>query len=201
MGKEKKPMKFTNVLESLDQFKVEHNFQFTKKEAKGSLIGFCCSAIYIILLVVYGYNRVNLFSTHDEDSYDVFSQVNEMKDGPVEYQETQFIKGLVLQTTAKEYEKVLLDEDQISEFIHIYSAQLDVAPDQNSLTGTLTNNKTLRMGCKNQFNTTRFTRVSTYPTQFCIDEENDYKLHGNFETEGTSKTIAVNIDRCKTSPT
>ena len=96
MGKEKKPTKFTNVLESLDQFPVEHNFQFTKKQAKGSLIGFCFSAIYVILLITYAYNRINLFWTHEEDSHESFSQVNEMEDGPIEYKETQFIKGVVL---------------------------------------------------------------------------------------------------------
>ena len=103
MAKNKKPTKLKSVLESLDQFKIEHNFQFTKKEAKGSLIGFCFSAIYILALVWYFYNRVSLFWSHEEDSYSVYDVINDMKD-PIEFKEAQFVKGVILQTTAKEYE-------------------------------------------------------------------------------------------------
>jgi hypothetical protein len=67
MGKDKKSPNLKNVLESLDQFKIEHNFQFTKKEAKGSIIGFCFSTLYVVALVWYFYNRVHLFWTHEED--------------------------------------------------------------------------------------------------------------------------------------
>jgi hypothetical protein len=40
----------------------------------------------------------------------------------VAYGESQFVKGVVLQTSAKEYEKTLLDPEEISQFISIYSA-------------------------------------------------------------------------------
>jgi len=36
------------------------------------------------------------------------------------------------------------------------------------------------MGCLNQFNETKFTRVSAMKSKFCIDEDNDYELDGNF---------------------
>ena len=67
MTKEKKPKKFHNFLESLDWFKIEHNFQFTKKKAKGSLTGFCLTVVFNVLLLGYFYNRVRLFWTHRED--------------------------------------------------------------------------------------------------------------------------------------
>ena len=56
------------------------------------------------------------------------------------------------------------------------------------------------MGCEGVFNYTKFTRMEGLKSKFCIDEDNDYELNGNFETQGTSKVVLVNIDRCKTAP-
>ena len=64
----KKPKKLHNFLESLDQFKMDHNFQYTKKKAKGSLAGFCLTVVFNILLLAYLHNRVSLFWTHSEDN-------------------------------------------------------------------------------------------------------------------------------------
>ena len=55
MPKPKKQEKFKNVLESLDLFTVEHNFQYTKKEAKGTIVGFVFSAIFTTLMALYTY--------------------------------------------------------------------------------------------------------------------------------------------------
>ena len=55
MPKPKKQEKFKNILESLDSFTVEHNFQYTKKEAKGTIVGFVFSAIFTTLMVLYSY--------------------------------------------------------------------------------------------------------------------------------------------------
>jgi len=202
MGKAKKPTKFKNVLESLDQFKIEHNFQYTKKEAKGTLIGFCFSVIYVLALGWYFYNRMSLFWSHDEDSYSVYDVVNDMKE-PIEFKEAQFIKGVILQTSAKEYEQTLLDDDEISQFINIYSAQAELDGKSTLDQAKFSKIKKLEKGCDGDeyFNTTRFTRISTLNPKFCIDKENEYDLNGNFETPGTSKMIFVNIDRCKASPT
>ena len=68
MPKPLKQEKFKNVLESLDSFTVEHNFQYTKKEAKGTIVGFVFSTIFVTLMALYTYNRISLFYTHDEDS-------------------------------------------------------------------------------------------------------------------------------------
>ena len=104
MAKQKKPMKFKNVLESLDQFKIEHNFKYTKKEAKGTIIGFCFSAIYIAILVWYFYNRVHLFWTHDEDQYTTYNTVQDFKKlGAVDLKETQFTNGVFLETSKDTY--------------------------------------------------------------------------------------------------
>jgi len=73
-----------------------------KKEAKGTLIGFCFSTIYVLALTWYFYNRMSLFWSHDEDNYSVYNVVNEMEEA-VKFEEAGFIKGVVLQTTAKEY--------------------------------------------------------------------------------------------------
>jgi len=105
MVKEKKTM--SDQFRSMDWFKVEHNFQFTKNETKGSLTGFCFTVVYIVLLGLYFYNRVALFWSHDEDNYSVYNLVNMMNDGPVEFKETQFVKGVFLDSTDPTYEKVL----------------------------------------------------------------------------------------------
>jgi len=57
------------------------------------------------------------------------------------------------------------------------------------------------MGCEGLFNYTKFTRLEKLTSRFCIEEENDYELTGNFETPGITKMIVVNIDRCNPSPT
>ena len=53
MTKNKKQSKFSNVLESLDQFKFEPNFKYIKKESKGSLTGFFFTFIYTSLILAY----------------------------------------------------------------------------------------------------------------------------------------------------
>ena len=68
---------------------------------------------------------MHLFWSHEEDNYSVYNLVNEFEDGPVEFKETKFTKGVILTTTAPQYEQTLLDEDKISEYINIYSAQAD----------------------------------------------------------------------------
>jgi len=45
---------------------------------------------------------MSLFWSHDEDNYSVYNVVNEMEEA-VKFEEAGFIKGVVLQTTAKEY--------------------------------------------------------------------------------------------------
>ena len=55
MPKEKKRRDFKDQLESLDQFKVEQNFKYTAKEAKGTVIGCCVSTVYFIILIIYGF--------------------------------------------------------------------------------------------------------------------------------------------------
>ena len=72
MPTQKKPTKFKNVLESLDEFKIEHNFQYTKKEAKGSITGFTCTVIWYIIIWGYFIERCSLFWTHKEDSQTSF---------------------------------------------------------------------------------------------------------------------------------
>ena len=70
----KKRPSLHNKLESLDQFKVEHNFQYTSKQTKGSIIGFCLSTLYFIILATYAFDRLKLFWTHEEDSFGSFQE-------------------------------------------------------------------------------------------------------------------------------
>ena len=58
MPKIKKKQSCKNMLESMDQFPVEHNFKFIRKEAKGTVVGFWISAVYILLLIYYAFNRI-----------------------------------------------------------------------------------------------------------------------------------------------
>ena len=113
---------FGAMMRELDAFKVEHNFQFTSDGPRGTGPGVCFTFIYFALLIYYFYNRVHLFWSHEEDNYSVYNLVNEFEDGPVDFKETKFTKGVILQTTAPEYQSVLLDEVKISEYINIYSA-------------------------------------------------------------------------------
>jgi hypothetical protein len=108
----------------MDTFKVENNFQFTKDEVKGTLPGFCFTVVYAAMLTYYAYNRLHLFWTHDEDSYSTYDLVNMFEDGPVDFKETLFTKGVFLNSSIPKYEKVLQDEDQISQYVNIYSAEV-----------------------------------------------------------------------------
>jgi hypothetical protein len=65
----KKPTKFKNMLENLDNFPIEHTFQFTKKAAKGTVCGFFCSTIGWSLLGLYLFSQCLLFVTHDAFIY------------------------------------------------------------------------------------------------------------------------------------
>jgi hypothetical protein len=53
MPKEKKRRDLKDKMESWDAFKVEHAFQYTRKETKGTVIGCCLSAVYFMLMIVY----------------------------------------------------------------------------------------------------------------------------------------------------
>lgn len=57
------------------------------------------------------------------------------------------------------------------------------------------------MGCEGLFNYTKFTRLTKLTASFCIEQDNDYDLYGNFDTPGTTKMIVLNIDRCKPTAT
>ena len=39
------------------------------------------------------------------------------------------------------------------------------------------------MGCKTQWNQTKFERVKKFKAKFCIDAEKDYSLQGNFNNK------------------
>ena len=73
--KTKKPKALHNILESLDQFKIDHNFQYTKKKAKGSITGFVLTMVYYLLLAGYFHNRVSLFWSHAEDKITSYKEV------------------------------------------------------------------------------------------------------------------------------
>ena len=60
MPKNKKPPKFKNTLESLDSFVVDHNFKYTNKEAKGTVVGFVFSVIFNNFLLVLRFLLVPL---------------------------------------------------------------------------------------------------------------------------------------------
>jgi hypothetical protein len=80
---------------------VEHGFNLTKKEARGTICGFVCTVIFNILSLYYFYNRMHLFWTHEEDSYGTYDLVaNFTEMGEVEYKETRFVTGAMLGSTA-----------------------------------------------------------------------------------------------------
>ena len=120
----KKKMKFKNFLESLDQFKIEHNFQYTKKEAKGSLTGCFCTFLFNLLMFSYLYDRLHLFWTHDEDSYNSYKLVVDFEElGIVDMRKLDFSTGILLDSTDPQYKNVMESEDEIFQYINIYSAQ------------------------------------------------------------------------------
>ena len=45
----------------------------------------------------------------------------------------------------------------------------------------MSNKQRLVMGCPTQFNYTKFKRNERFKARFCIDENNDYELLGNFD--------------------
>ena len=109
---------------SLDQFKVEHNFKYTAKEAKGTMVGFIFSLIFIIMSGAYFVNRVMLFWSHDEDSYISFDLVVDFEElGEVEYKEAKFVTGVMLGSHTPAFAKVFESEELLSQYVRVYSAQ------------------------------------------------------------------------------
>ena len=146
--KKQKPFKFKNFLESLDAFAVEHNFRYTPKEAKGSLTGFACSLIFTIIMGMYMFNRLHLFWTHEEDSYQSYKVVQDFeKLGIVNYAETEFDSGVLLSTVAPHYEYVFDSDDELFQYINIYSSQAIYGKDSVVGGAKLENNVRLVRGC------------------------------------------------------
>ena len=114
MPKEKKRRNLKDKLQSLDAFKVEHNFQYTAKETKGTITGCCLSAVYFILMLAYLYKRLHLFWTHEEDTYQTYKVMFDFEEaGNVLFEDTGFSAGVVLQTTAPEYESAMNSHDEL----------------------------------------------------------------------------------------
>ena len=80
------------------------------------------------------------------------------------------------------------DEEELSKYINIYSANQDIKEQGLLSNKNLANKKKLEMGCPTQFNYTKFVRPKGVKSRFCIDEENDYELEGNFAA-GKSKLV------------
>ena len=115
-------MKFKNVLESMDSFKIEHNFKFTKKAAKGSLTGFICTVIWYILFWGYFLNRVMLFWNHHNDATSSVKTVLDFEElGKVEFGETEFATGVYISSASPRFKKVFESEEEIFQYIDIYS--------------------------------------------------------------------------------
>jgi len=120
MAKQKKPTKFKNMLEGLDQFKVEHNFQYTNKEAKGTVVGFFISTLYFFIMGAYAYNRMHLFWTHDEDSFGSFDVPLDMDEEPDGFnlKDMKFSTGVLLDTHYPErYSKVFEDAEELAKYV------------------------------------------------------------------------------------
>jgi len=120
MAKHKKPTKFKNVLEGLDQFKVEHNFQYTSKEARGTVPGFFISTLYFIIMGAYAYNRMHLFWTHEEDSFGTFDEQLDMDEEPEGFnlKDLKFSTGVMLNTAyPARYSKVFESADELAKYI------------------------------------------------------------------------------------
>ena len=124
MPKEKKRRDLKDQMESMDQFKVEHNFQYTAKEAKGTVIGFCLSTVYFILLLAYLYKRIHLFWTHEEDTYQTYKVMFDFEEaGNVLLEDMGFSAGMALMTTAPEYESAMNSHEELFQYIDISSAE------------------------------------------------------------------------------
>ena len=122
MPKEKKRRDLKDQMESMDQFKVEHNFQYTAKEAKGTVIGFCLSTVYFILLLAYLYKRIHLFWTHEEDTYQTYKIMFDFDEADnIFLEDTGFSAGVALQSTAPEYQSAINSHDELFQYIDIFS--------------------------------------------------------------------------------
>ena len=124
MVRETKKETIWNKLESLDQFKVEHNFKYTSKETKGTITGFCLTTLYFFLLILYFYQRMTLFWTHDEDTFGQFQEALDMeKKEQYEYKDFQIGSGIMLWTTNPQYFSVFESEEEINQYVQIYSTE------------------------------------------------------------------------------
>ena len=66
---------------------------------------------------------MHLFWTHEEDSYGTYDLVVDFDElGEVEYEETKFVTGIMLQSVSPQYAKVFESEELLSQYVRIYSA-------------------------------------------------------------------------------
>jgi len=73
---------------------------------------------------MYAYNRINLFSTHDEDSYGAYKKVLNFDElGVVKYEETMFATGVLLNSYNTVFTSVFESSEELSQYIRVYSAQ------------------------------------------------------------------------------
>ena len=73
-------------------------------------------------MVSYFYERTHLFWTHKEDSYSTFNTVVDFEEmGVVKFEETEFSKGIMLETNSEKFKSVFESEEELFEYVDIYS--------------------------------------------------------------------------------
>jgi hypothetical protein len=78
---------------------------------------------------MYAYNRLNLFYTHDEDSFGAYQKVlNFTELGELKYEETKFATGVMLNSHNTAFTSVFESSEELSQYVRVYSAQVSYSP-------------------------------------------------------------------------